>query len=80
MNDPEGNDIGEQAVLARKEIIDHSDCEDDLEDYVFLMRQGDRQFPIGLRTILACLAFAEYEGAVPKIPDEWWNRINNRYQ
>lgn len=50
------------------------------EDWTFLMRQGRREFPLGLRTVLACLAFAEREGAVPELPADWWVRINRRYR
>ena len=64
------DDIEERAVLARRGIMDHSDCEDCVEDWTFLMRQGRREFPLGLRTVLACLAFAEREGAVPELPAE----------
>lgn len=35
------------------------------EDWTFLMRQGRREFPLGLRTVLACLAFAEREARCP---------------
>lgn len=59
------DDIEERAALARRGIMDHSDCEECTEDWTFLMRQGRREFPLGLRTVLACLAFAEREGAVP---------------
>ena len=74
------DDIEERAVLARRGIMDHSDCEDCVEDWTFLMRQGRREFPLGLRTVLACLAFAEREGAVPELPADWWVNINRRYQ
>lgn len=70
----------EEARLSRKAIIDHLDCEDCEEQYVFLMRQGDREFTMGLRTVLACLAFAQNEHAVPDLPDDWWNRVANRYE
>lgn len=73
-------DVTQRAVLARRGIVDHSDCEECGEDYVFLMRRGDGEFPLGLRTVLACLAFAEREGAVPPLPDEWWVSVNGRYQ
>ena len=73
------DDIEERAVLARRGIMDHSDCEDCVEDWTFLMRQGRREFPLGLRTVLACLAFAEREGAVPELPADWWVNINRSY-
>lgn len=73
-------DDDDRAVLARRAIIDHTDCDECGEDAVFLMRQGDREFTIGLRTVLACLAFAEHEGEVPELPADWWVKINRRYQ
>ena len=42
------DDIEERAVLARRGIMDHSDCEDCVEDWTFLMRQGRREFPVGI--------------------------------
>ena len=74
------DDIEERAALARRGVMDHSDCEECTEDWTFLMRQGRREFPLGLRTVLACLAFAEREGAVPELPADWWVRINRRYR
>lgn len=68
-----------QAKLAQSKIVDHTDCEECLEDYLFLMRDNEHEFSIGLRTILACLAFAEEEGAVPPLPSEWWCDIQSRY-
>ena len=65
---------------SRRRIIDHMDCDDCTEDYVFLMRQDDREFGIGLTTVLACLAFAEHERAIPPLPPEWWIGINRRYR
>ena len=69
----------ERARLAREEIIDHMDCDDCTEDYVFLLKQGCREFGMGLTTVLSMLAFAEHEGAVPPLPPEWWVRVSNRY-
>ena len=74
------DDIEERAALARRGVMDHSDCEECTEDWTFLMRQGRREFPLGLRTVLACLAFAEREGVVPELPADWWVRINRRYR
>ena len=75
------NDTAEPdlARLARRRIIDHMDCDDCTEDYVFLMRQGDREFGIGLTTVLSMLAFAEHEGAAPPLPTEWWLKVSRRY-
>lgn len=70
----------ERARLARKAIIDHMDCDDCTEDYVFLLRQGGREFGMGLTTVLSILAFAEHEGAVPPLSTEWWIKVSRRYQ
>ena len=43
----------ERARLARKAIIDHMDCDDCTEDYVFLLQQGGREFGMGLTTVLS---------------------------
>ena len=64
----------ERARLARKAIIDHMDCDDCTEDYVF------REFGMGLTTVLSMLAFAEHEGAVPPLSTEWWIKVSRRYQ
>lgn len=68
-----------KAELAEDGIIDHTGCEECLEDYLFLMRDEHREFSMGLRTVLACLAFAEKENAVPPLPPEWWFEIQSRY-
>ena len=76
---PDGRD-GAMACLADAGIVDHMDCDDCDEEYVFAMRQGDREFALGLRTVLECLAFAEHEMAVPELPQDWWIKVNTRYR
>lgn len=71
--------IENRAYLTDNKIIDHTNCEECMEDYIFAMKDKTHEFSIGLRTILACLAFAEKEGAVPELPEKWWILINNRY-
>ena len=56
------------------------DCDDCTEDYVFLLKQGGREFGMGLTTVLSMLAFAEHEGAVPPLSTEWWIKVSRRYQ
>ncbi len=66
----------------RKEKIsiqNHTDCQECSEDYIFLMKDKNGEFTLGLRTILDCLAIAQKEKAVPEIPSEWWDKVNNRY-
>lgn len=60
-------------------IEDHTECQECSEDYIFLMQDNNGKFTLGLQTILECLAIAQEVNAIPEIPSEWWNRINNRY-
>lgn len=68
-----------EARLARKEIIDHSDCEECEEQYLFAMKDKTHEFSIGLSTILACLILAEQDGLVPELPEDWVIRVLNSY-
>lgn len=67
------------AQLCKDKMEEHTDCQECGEDYLFLMKDKEHEFFIGLRTILSCLAIAEKEEAVPKLPQEWWGLINGRY-
>ncbi len=68
-----------KAALEKKEMLDHSACEECMEDYVFAMKDKHHEFSIGLTTILECLSLAEKEGAVPKLPNDWWIEVENRF-
>lgn len=50
------------------------------DDYmVFAMQDKHHQFTLGLSTILECLHAAEQEGAVPRLPEDWWLALSTRY-
>ena len=67
------------ASLVDNKAIEHSDCEECNENYIFKLRDNEHEFYIGLTTILSCLAFAQAEGAVPEIDEDWWINIRNAY-
>lgn len=48
------------------------------EDLAFAMKDNYHTFSIGLSTIVHCLAIAEHEGYVPKLPSDWWINVKNR--
>ena len=48
------------------------------EELVFALKDRYHSFSIGFSTILQCLAFAEKEGYVPKLPDDWWIKVSIR--
>lgn len=45
----------------------------------FLLQDKSHQFTISLSDILVCLKFAEEKGAVPDLPADWWNRLEELY-
>lgn len=65
---PSGNSVSDNTC-------DH--CDDPL---LFAMRDNHHDFSIGLFTVLNCLKLAENEGAVPKLPDDWWIDLANQYR
>ncbi len=67
------------ATLKEKKVLDHFECEDCLEDYLFKMKDKHHEFYIGLKTMLGCLGFAEKEGVIPELPKEWWIEVMSRY-
>lgn len=44
-------------------------------DVVFLLKDRHHEFSIDLKTILACLEFAEKQAAVPELPADWWWKV-----
>ena len=50
------------------------------ETILFAMRDNERTFAIGLTTILRCLHFADEQGEVPKLSEEWWIAVKKKYR
>lgn len=50
------------------------DPDKDGEKYLFSLVRREREFTLGLSTLLACLRFAELGGGVPRISAAWWRR------
>lgn len=78
----EGNDafLDNIADICDNSIMDHTDCEECMEDFVFKMRDNYHEFYIGLSTILTCLYQAIEAGVVPELPKGWWGNIMGRYE
>lgn len=49
------------------------------EHYYFHLKDNIHEFTMGLKEILLCIHFAEDEGLIPKVPDEWWNFLYSTY-
>lgn len=54
-------------------------CDNCFESTVFLMKDKDHEFSVGLSTILQCVEFAIKQGQLPKLPDSWCSSIGSRY-
>ena len=65
--------------LVDNDIIDHSDCEECLEEYLFRFSDGNSDRYIGLKTILQCFEIARKKGILPDIPSAWWIKAKTRY-
>lgn len=50
-------------------------CQSCGESLVFGMKDNYHEFSLGLSTVLECLFVAENQGHLPKLPEEWWIRI-----
>ncbi|MGV6473618.1 hypothetical protein [Azotobacter vinelandii] len=38
------------------------------------VREAD-DFSLGIAIVLQCLRFAEEQGAIPELPDDWWSIV-----
>ena len=57
------------------------DMDVDREEYLFfLLKNETNEFTIGLGDILECLKFAEEQGEVPELPQEWWWKMSEVIQ
>lgn len=50
------------------------------EQLYFVMRDQHHEFTVGLISLLECIKFAENQGELPKIPEEWWITVRDHYQ
>lgn len=46
---------------------------------LFALRDKHHDFSLDVTTVLQCLQFAQDEGAVPALPDDWWIAVRGRY-
>lgn len=56
------------------------DLDVDREEYLFfLLKNKSNKFTIGLGDVLECLKFAEEQGKVPELPEDWWYKMSTIY-
>jgi len=57
-------------------------CDNCFEQVVFLLRDKDHEFSLGMKSILECLAFAVNavkNGDLPKLPASWLSDVENAF-
>ena len=67
------NEKNKEIFFNRAEInnAERIDCNNCFEQIVFMLKDKNHEFSIGLTTILECLAFAIKNGDLPKLPQSW---------
>ena len=55
-------------------------CDSCSNHLLFAMRDNHHEFTLGITTLLECLRAAADQGAVPPLPDGWWNTVQNHYK
>ena len=56
---------------AEVESAEQIACDKCFEQVVFSLKDNYHEFSIGITTVLECLAFAIYQGNLPKLPRSW---------
>lgn len=69
-----------EAKLLNNIVINHTDCEECMENFIFQMNDNDGEFYIGMKTIIGCVLIAEKEKIIPKLDPEWLNAVRSRYE
>lgn len=49
------------------------------DQYYFQMKQGEHEFLVGFKDLLACLRLLENLGEIPKISEKWWLQMATLY-
>ncbi|KGQ52481.1 hypothetical protein [Gallibacterium anatis] len=76
MNDKNDN---KQILLNQTHFskIEDFDCLECDEPAYFVLQDKYHSFSLSLSTLLNCLKFAENEGVIPAIGEEWWLKVSN---
>lgn len=61
------------------ENVSAYDTADDTDPVLFEIPAKGQYFTIGVTDMLHCLKFAEDEGYVPKLPENWWADTAQKY-
>ena len=65
---------------AEVEKAEHINCDNCFDPVVFMLKDKEHEFSIGLETILKCLFFAVEKGDPPKLPSSWLKQVHQYYR
>lgn len=65
--------------VAKTEGLIVDDNPEKEEHFYFHLKDSVHEFTMGLGEIIRCLKFAENEGIVPNLPDDWWSAMYASY-
>lgn len=60
---------------AQVENAERIHCDNCFEEVVFMLRDKDHEFSVGLISVLVCLEFAIKTGNLPKLPASWCSDV-----
>lgn len=73
MNQNENKEVFFNRAEVKK--AEHICCENCFENVIFLLKDKEHEFSMGLSTVLECLKFAIENGDLPKLPLSWVNLV-----
>ena len=72
------NDNNNKEIFFNRAEVENAEkiyCENCFEQVVFMLKDKDHEFSMGLSTVLECLKFAIENGELPKLPLSWVNIV-----
>lgn len=66
-------------IATVKDLIEHIECEECRENYLFLMKDNYHEFFLPLNTVLNCVLFASDNGIIPRVPNKWRLELEGLY-
>ena len=58
-------------VAKVQKVVDHTECEECLTDYMFLMKDNYHAFFVPVDELFVAMQLASNEGVIPPIPEDW---------
>lgn len=74
------DNLSHKEIFFNRAEVENSErihCDNCFEQVVFLLRDKDHEFSMGLTTVLDCLAFSIKNGDLPKLPESWVSDVEN---